>query len=71
MAESQGTDGGSLHGMMGIVSVAGTEPADLQCCCGKEDCVYLKHNCSVLSSVERDVHTAARMGQVSSFRHIS
>jgi hypothetical protein len=51
---------------MGVVTPADNQPGDLRCCCGKEDCVFLKHNCSVLSSVERDVHTAARMGQVSS-----
>lgn len=36
----------------------------LQCCCGNTDCVWLKHNCSVLDSVEKDVHTAARLGKV-------
>jgi hypothetical protein len=51
---------------MGDANVDGNAPGDLHCCCGKEDCVYLVHNCSVLSSVERDVHAAARMGQVSS-----
>lgn len=51
---------------MGPAEAAGSQPDDLQCCCGRGDCVYLKHNCSVLSGVERDVHTAAKMGQVSS-----
>lgn len=37
---------------------------EMRCCCGKEDCVFLRHNCSVLLSVERDVHVAAKMGQV-------
>ncbi|RKU49471.1 hypothetical protein DL546_009901 [Coniochaeta pulveracea] len=37
----------------------------LRCCCGRDDCIYLKHNCSVLDSVEKDVLTAAKMGQVS------
>ncbi|KAL2265051.1 hypothetical protein VTJ83DRAFT_7561 [Remersonia thermophila] len=41
----------------------------LRCCCGREDCVFLKYNCSVLSSVERDVHAAARMGQSLLARH--
>lgn len=36
----------------------------MKCCCGLEECVFLKHNYSVLDSVEKDVHTAARMGQV-------
>ncbi|KAK0708657.1 hypothetical protein B0H67DRAFT_603517 [Lasiosphaeris hirsuta] len=41
-----------------------SQPAELQCCCGRDECVFLRHNCSVLLSVERDVHTAAKMGQV-------
>jgi hypothetical protein len=36
----------------------------LHCCCGKVDCVLLKENCDVLESVEKDVHTAAKLGQV-------
>ncbi|KAK4205468.1 hypothetical protein QBC40DRAFT_162449 [Triangularia verruculosa] len=49
---------------MGIVDVVGSPPGDdIRCCCGREDCVYLRHNCSVLLSVERDVHAAAKMGQ--------
>ena len=46
---------------------ADDDPADaasLKCCCGRTDCVFLKHSSSVLESVERDVHNAARMGQV-------
>ncbi|KAK1750929.1 myosin-11 [Echria macrotheca] len=47
----------------------GGRPAELRCCCGNEDCVFLRHNCSVLLSVERDVHTAAKMGQTLLARH--
>lgn len=46
-------------------SAQGAQPSAVRCCCGREDCVYLKHNCTLLKSVERDVHTAAKMGQVS------
>lgn len=46
------------------LSAAACQPGTLQCCCGNKDCVFLKHNCSVLDSVEKDVHTAARLGQV-------
>lgn len=49
------------------LAVAACQPETLQCCCGDTDCVYLKHNCSVLDSVEKDVHTAAKLGQV---RHL-
>ncbi|KAL2162524.1 hypothetical protein VTH06DRAFT_7438 [Thermothelomyces fergusii] len=69
MAESLSTNGNPQRGTMGLASAAGSEPAKLQCCCGKDDCVYLLHNCSILSSVERDVHTAARMGQTLLARH--
>ncbi len=41
---------------------------NLQCCCGQPDCVFLKHSCAVLEGVEKDVHTAAKLGQVSSQR---
>lgn len=46
-----------------------SQPAELRCCCGRDDCVFLRHNCSVLLSVERDVHTAAKMGQTLLARH--
>lgn len=46
------------------LAVADSQPETLQCCCGDSDCVYLKHNCSVLDSVEKDVHIAAKLGQV-------
>ncbi|KAI2620276.1 hypothetical protein GGS26DRAFT_594894 [Hypomontagnella submonticulosa] len=45
------------------------EPGPIRCCCGSEECVFLRHNCSVLASVEKDVHTAARMGQALLARH--
>ncbi|OTB01442.1 hypothetical protein M426DRAFT_64051 [Hypoxylon sp. CI-4A] len=41
----------------------------MNCCCGSVECVFLRHNCSVLASVENDVHTAARMGQALLARH--
>ena len=37
----------------------------LQCCCGQLGCIFLQHNCTVLESVENDVRTAAKLGQVS------
>ncbi|KAJ0119008.1 hypothetical protein J7T55_013243 [Diaporthe amygdali] len=50
-------------------AVAASQPDTLRCCCGNTDCVYLKHNCSVLDSVEKDVHTAAKLGQALLARH--
>ncbi|KAH8199951.1 hypothetical protein TruAng_005890 [Truncatella angustata] len=40
------------------------EGLPLKCCCGSAECVFLRHSNSILDSVEKDVHTAARMGQV-------
>lgn len=42
-----------------------TDSTTLHCCCGRADCALLKRNCSVLETVEKDVHTAAQLGQVS------
>ncbi|KAK4240095.1 hypothetical protein C8A03DRAFT_13572 [Achaetomium macrosporum] len=69
MAGALSPDPGSPQDAMGAVDTTGSQPGDLRCCCGREDCVFLRHNCSVLSSVERDVHTAARMGQTLLARH--
>ncbi|KAL2756065.1 hypothetical protein ACRALDRAFT_2062685, partial [Sodiomyces alcalophilus JCM 7366] len=41
----------------------------LRCCCGRDECVFLHHNQSILDSVERDVHTAAKLGQALLARH--
>ncbi|PHH92763.1 hypothetical protein CDD83_5387 [Cordyceps sp. RAO-2017] len=41
----------------------------LHCCCGRIDCIFLKKNCSVLETVEKDVHTAAQLGQALLARH--
>lgn len=49
--------------------VVRSESAALRCCCGRLDCVFLKHNCFVLESVEKDVHVAAKMGQALLARH--
>lgn len=41
----------------------------LRCCCGSHECVLLRRNCSVLESVEKDVRTAAQLGQALLARH--
>lgn len=46
------------------------KPPPLQCCCGRVDCVFLRHSSTVLEGVEKDVHTAAKLGQVSISIHI-
>ena len=39
-------------------------PRRARCCCGRQDCAYLKHNDDALGALERDLETAARLGQV-------
>jgi hypothetical protein len=41
-----------------------TSRADLHCCCGQKDCVFLQHNHDALEGLEKDLETAARLGQV-------
>lgn len=41
-----------------------SRPSPLQCCCGRLDCAFLKHNNAALEELERDLATAARLGQV-------
>ncbi|ORY68732.1 uncharacterized protein BCR38DRAFT_137666 [Pseudomassariella vexata] len=50
-------------------SSCGTGTAPMSCCCGSSECFFLKHNSSVLDSVEADVQHAARMGQALLERH--
>ncbi|KAI3549564.1 hypothetical protein CSPX01_02215 [Colletotrichum filicis] len=45
------------------------EGSRMRCCCGRNDCAYLKHSCSVLETVEKDVHTAAKLGKALLARH--
>lgn len=39
-------------------------PATLRCCCGRDDCALLEHNNVALEGLEKDLETAARLGQV-------
>ncbi|OJD35832.1 uncharacterized protein BKCO1_15000114 [Diplodia corticola] len=45
------------------------EPGIPQCCCGRTDCAFLSHNGELLESLERDVQTAAQLGQALLQRH--
>ena len=36
----------------------------LKCCCGRKDCTVLEYNNVALEGLERDLDTAARLGQV-------
>ncbi|CAG8957748.1 hypothetical protein HYFRA_00000086 [Hymenoscyphus fraxineus] len=41
----------------------------IQCCCGRKDCAYLEHNSSAVEDLERELHTAATLGQALLVRH--
>ncbi|RVX72723.1 hypothetical protein B0A52_04121 [Exophiala mesophila] len=41
----------------------------LRCCCGRPECVYLENNNTLLGGIERDLETAARLGQALLNRH--
>lgn len=45
-------------------SIPASNGAHLQCCCGRIDCAYLRHNNVALEGLEKDVQTAAQLGQV-------
>ncbi|PYH42206.1 putative Ran-binding protein (RanBP10) [Aspergillus saccharolyticus JOP 1030-1] len=44
---------------------------DLQCCCGRNDCAFLLHNHLALEGLEKDLATAAKLGQALLHRHES
>ncbi|KAL4901794.1 hypothetical protein BDW74DRAFT_169979 [Aspergillus multicolor] len=48
-----------------------TSWADLHCCCGREECAFLQHNHDALAGLEKDLETAARLGQALLHRHES
>lgn len=53
--------------MADFVPTSTARPDDgpkLRCCCGRNDCAFLKHSCTLLETVEKDVHTAAKLGKV-------
>ena len=35
------------------------------CCCGRSQCAYLEHNNAALEGLEKDLQSAAQIGQVS------
>ncbi|KAK8109781.1 hypothetical protein PG999_007918 [Apiospora kogelbergensis] len=51
------------------ISQPDREVPPMRCCCGNLDCVFLRHNSTVLDSVEKDVHLAASVGQALLERH--
>ncbi|KAK7917315.1 hypothetical protein PG985_010923 [Apiospora marii] len=51
------------------ISQPDREIPPMRCCCGDLQCVVLRHNSTVLDSVEKDVHLAASVGQALLERH--
>ena len=41
-----------------------TRLGNMNCCCGRPNCAYLEHNNAALGGLEKDLETAARLGQV-------
>lgn len=39
----------------------------IRCCCGQPECAFLRENQLALEAVEKDLETAARLGQVREF----
>lgn len=54
----------SNHAPHGMSSEMGTPSPSLSCCCGRVQCAYLQHNTAALVSLECDLRSAARLGQV-------
>ncbi|CEL06761.1 hypothetical protein ASPCAL09933 [Aspergillus calidoustus] len=48
-----------------------TSREDLHCCCGRKECAYLQNNHVALEGLEKDLETAARLGQALLHRHES
>ncbi|KAK5100297.1 hypothetical protein LTS08_005045 [Lithohypha guttulata] len=42
---------------------------NMKCCCGRAGCAYLEHNTAALGDLEKDLETAARLGQALLDRH--
>jgi hypothetical protein len=57
----------ALEDLIGHIPTSTTSTRNLECCCGRTDCAFLKYNCLALDGLEKEVHTAATLGQV---RHI-
>ncbi|CRG91548.1 hypothetical protein PISL3812_08598 [Talaromyces islandicus] len=62
-------DGGSPHIPHQPSALKNVDSSSLQCCCGRRDCAYLKHNNVALEDLEKDLETAARLGQALLQRH--
>jgi hypothetical protein len=60
------TPGGADH-IPSIPKHSSASSTALRCCCGRDDCALLEHNNVALEGLEKDLETAARLGQVRPF----
>lgn len=54
----------NLEALIGRIPTTCSTKPDLHCCCGRTDCAFLRHNSTALDDLEKEVHTAAQLGQV-------
>ncbi|KAE8452782.1 hypothetical protein EG329_013054 [Mollisiaceae sp. DMI_Dod_QoI] len=59
----------SLIGRIPACPSFSSRTPDIRCCCGRTECAYLKHNCLALDDLEKEVRTAAQLGQALLVRH--
>lgn len=45
-------------------SIPERQTTNVACCCGRPSCAYLIHNNDALECLEKNIHTAAKLGQV-------
>ena len=55
----------SPEALLAQVTSTNHEISSMQCCCGRQECPFLEHNSTALAGVEKDLLSAARIGQVS------
>ncbi|KAI9925699.1 hypothetical protein ASPWEDRAFT_42354 [Aspergillus wentii DTO 134E9] len=55
----------------GIPTHSSASSPTLRCCCGRPECTFLAHNHQALEGLEKDLETAARLGQALLHRHES
>ncbi|KAI9735441.1 MAG: hypothetical protein M1818_006447 [Claussenomyces sp. TS43310] len=50
-------------------SIPDRHATNAACCCGRPSCAYLIHNNTALDDLEKNIHTAAQLGQALLVRH--
>lgn len=57
----------SASGRIPSIPTHSRNSTTLRCCCGRDDCTLLEHNNVALEGLEKDLATAAKLGQVRFF----